>query len=322
MQNYKCKLCGAELFWNPDEGCLKCEYCESKYQPTDFEDATLDESVKDESIQDQYVNEDITEGMVLYSCKTCGGEVVALDTTMATICPYCGEAISITSKSVGNFRPDLLIPFSKIKDAMIEDFKKYVKRSFFTPKKFKQDSVIEKMQGLFVPFYLHSVTDHAKCRFNAEKTTTARRGDDRVTHHRVYDLAIISDGKLIRIPTDGAKKIDDQLMESLEPFNYSELSSYNPAYMAGFLAEQTDEEAEKMHLRAEVRAKEGMVEKAKGEFVGYTTMTIINEEHDITEHLTEYVMLPVWLLNISHNGKKIRETIEERNHDNKRNALS
>ena len=115
MQNYKCKLCGAELFWNPDEGCLKCEYCESKYQPTDFEDETLVESAKDESIQDEYTNQDITEGMVLYSCKTCGGEVVALDTTMATVCPYCGEAISITSKSVGNFRPDLLIPFAKPK---------------------------------------------------------------------------------------------------------------------------------------------------------------------------------------------------------------
>ena len=43
MQKYNCKECGAELYWDAVSSCLKCEYCESSYQPSDFEDLTIQE---------------------------------------------------------------------------------------------------------------------------------------------------------------------------------------------------------------------------------------------------------------------------------------
>ena len=304
MQNYKCKFCGAELYWNAEAGCLKCDYCESTYQPSDFDDATQSEVVITEKpMEPIYTNTTKEEKMVKYECKTCGGEVVTTETTMATICPYCGEAVSITSKSIGNFRPQLLIPFEQSKDSIIQAYKNYVNRSLLTPKSFKKENVVEKIQGLFSPFNLHTVCEHAKHRFSAETISTTRRGDDRITHHRVYDLAIIADGKFERIPTDGAKRLDDALMDSLEPFEYSALVPYNPAFMAGFLAEQIDEDDDKMSVRAEARSKSGMTEKAMAAFHGYQDLRLINEEHEVKEHIKEYVMLPIWLLNVKHGGE-------------------
>ena len=301
MQNYKCKFCGAELYWNTDEGCLKCNYCESTYQPSDFDDATQSEVIITEKpVEPIYTAASETEQMVVYECKTCGGEVVAMETTMATICPYCGEAISITSKSAGEFRPQLLIPFEKSKELIVQSYKDYVNRSLLTPRKFKKEHTIEKIQGLFSPFNLHTVVEHSKHRFSAETTSSSRRGDDKITHHRVYDLAIIADGKFKRIPTDGVKTLDNALMDSLEPFEYSALTPYNPAFMAGFLAEQIDEDDEKMSVRAEARSKNGMTEKARAAFRGYQDLRLINEEHEVKEHIKEYVMLPVWLLNVKH----------------------
>lgn len=305
MQNYNCKNCGAVLYWDVDEGCLKCEFCGMKYQPSDFEDYTdTTEEVKSEEVEQEYTNTEAQEDMSVYECKNCGGEIVTLKTTMATICPYCGEAVSITSKSAGAFRPELCIPFKKKKKAAMQIYKKYVDRSFLTPKKFKQENTLEKCQGLFAPFYLHTIDDHAKHRFEGERVSYRKSGDDRVTTHRVYELVMDASGRFERVPTDGSVRIDDAMMEAIEPFNYSECEAYNPAYMAGFAAEQTDDDKSRLDARAVARIEDGMRIKAQQAFSDYSTVTLKNESNDISNHTSEYVMMPVWLLNVNHNGKK------------------
>lgn len=306
MQNYSCKNCGAELYWDIQAGCLKCKFCESEYQVVDFEDKTLaDEPVNNESLDKDFVHSDnIDVGMSVYECKNCGGEVVALNTTMATICPYCSEAISITSKSVGDFRPELCIPFSKDKKAIIEIYKNYVNKSLLTPKEFKEQSTIEKIQGLFTPFYLHTMKDRAHHIFEGERVSSRRRGYDKVTRHDVYSLRINAEGQFERIPTDASVRISNQLMDSIEPFNYRDLKEYNPAYMAGFVAEQTDEDKENMNIRAETRAKSGMRERAQSAFTRYLGVRLISEDHNMLTHTSSYVMLPIWLLNVKHGARK------------------
>ena len=314
MQNYSCPTCGAQLYWDATKQCLYCHYCDSSFSPDDFGDKTAVAEdgqvpkVEAEKLSDNVVvSED--EDIVVYECKTCGGEVVAQRTTMATVCPYCGEAISVTTKSVGEFRPELVIPFSQEKKEAIALFKKYVKRSFLTPSAFKQDNILEKIQGLFVPFYLHTVVDNAEHRFKGEKVSSHRSGDDKVTTHKVYQLNINATGKFDKVPTDAAKGIENDLMDALEPFTYKELVEYNPAYMAGFLAEQRDEELDLLKERAKTRCEDGMNENARKSFVGYTALAQTHTNHKFCEHEAQYVMLPVWILNVKHHNKKYRFAI-------------
>lgn len=205
MQNYSCPTCGAQLYWDAKRQCLYCNYCDSAFTPEDFGDKTANTAdgkapqVEPEKLSDNVVLTE-TEEMVVYECKTCGGEVVAQRTTMATVCPYCGEAVSVTTKSVGEFRPELVIPFAKEKKEIVETFKQYVAKSFLTPKAFKQDNIVEKIQGLFVPFYLHTMEDRAQHTFLGEKVSAHRRGDDRVTKHDVYRLSLVATGKFDRLP--------------------------------------------------------------------------------------------------------------------------
>ena len=307
MQNYQCKTCGAELSWDPNAGCLKCQFCDSEFQVTDFEDATATtEEVASENVQEiEYSGVgDLEDGMVVYECNNCSGTVITQETTMATVCPYCGEAISITSKSVGEFRPKLCIPFAQSKKEIMELYKKYVSKSFLTPKAFKEESVVEKIQGLFAPFYLHTLTDKAKIIFTGEKCRSSKRGYDKVTTHDVYDLGIDAEALFEKIPTDASVRLDDQLMNALEPFNYEDIKDYNPAYMAGFLAEQTDDDKASLDVRAEERAKEGMRQSARQQLSEYSSLMQQMEHHDIVDHQSDYTMLPVWMLNVKHKDKR------------------
>ena len=43
-----------------------------------------------------------------------------------------------------------------------------------------------------------------------------------------------------KIPVDGSTRFDDDIMNSIEPFNYKELEEYNHAYLSGFFAEKYD----------------------------------------------------------------------------------
>ena len=315
MQNYACKNCGAVLYWDAHAGCLKCEFCDHTYQVSDFEDKTAIETKEpidqtaDEVKEVEYLNEDLAEGMVAYECKTCGGTVVTLKTTMADICPYCGEAISITSKSVGEFRPKMVIPFEKKKQDAINIFKQYVTKTSFVPKLFKQNYVIEKIQGLYAPFYLHNITDQANHLFGAETSTSVTSGNYRVTTHRVYDLTSTTKGTFTGIPTDASVRLDNKLMEAIEPYEYNDLKDYNPAYMAGYLAEQCDEDVTKMDEIAETKCKTAIDQEARGLFAGYGVLTTKSATHNIMNHSKDYCMLPVWVLNVKYNGKKYQYAI-------------
>ncbi len=223
---------------------------------------------------------------------------------MATICPYCGEAISITSKSAGNFRPERCIPFSKSKEEIIKLYKNYISKTVLAPKKFKEQHVVEKIQGLFAPFYLHSMDVDSSHIFNGEQISSRVSGDYKVTTHRVYNLKVNSTGSFRDVPTDASERLDNALMDSLEPFDYKDCKDYNPAYMAGFSAEQADVKKEELSARAEKRVSDGMSKKARETCNGYSAVSTISENNCITNHVTEYVMLPVWLLHIVHNDKK------------------
>jgi hypothetical protein len=186
----------------------------------------------------------------------------------------------------------------------MEIYKNYVSKSFLTPKEFKEQNTIEKIQGLFTPFYLHDLTNDASHTFSGEKVSSRKRGYDKVDTHNVYSLSIDAKGVFEKLPTDASVRIENSLMDAIEPFDYKDCKDYNPAYMAGFLAEQTDEDMEELNKRADTRSIQAMREKARAAFSGYSSVTQDNEDIRISNHSTQYVLLPVWLLNVKHGDKK------------------
>jgi len=303
MQKFNCHTCGAELYWDAEVGALKCKYCDSVFQPSDFEDATINaDPTVDTTIDAAYTNsqEAAIEGMVVYKCTNCGAEVVTSETTMATTCAYCGRAISLTNKSAGEFRPDKVLPFKITKEKATDIYKKYIKSSPLIPKLFSEEQTIQKMQGLYVPFFLHSANLDASCNIQAENIQSSRRGDDKVEHHSVYRIDLDMNGSYEKIPTDASKKIENKLMDNLEPFDLKVLTDFNPAFMAGYFAEQPDEKAEDTIDRASNRMESAMKEKMKEVAGNYSQKTMTSYRGDFLNKSAEYVMLPIWLLNVEY----------------------
>ena len=55
-------------------------------------------------------------GMTEYQCQSCGGAIYSDETTSATLCPYCGNAVILKGRLSGTLKPDKVIPFQKSKE--------------------------------------------------------------------------------------------------------------------------------------------------------------------------------------------------------------
>ena len=307
MQKYNCKNCGAELYWDSNAECLKCEYCDHEYQVSEFE--TMQEAKKDTSepeSADEYAkatdDSDSVE-LVVYKCSHCGAEIVTAKSTVATTCAYCGRAISMTDKLVDDFRPDVVIPFLIDEEKAREIYRDYTRKSRLTPKDFKTENIIKKMKGIFVPFWLHSFAIDSSTEVYGENTMSSRRGDDKIIHHHMYQVSLDTRGTFVNIPTDALKNLDNAMMDALEPFDYEKLEPFNPAYMAGFYAEEYGEDDKATITRATTRAQQTIDSEIFHAAGAYGIKRVQRSDSDLVNVESKYAMLPVWLLNVEYKKK-------------------
>ena len=308
MKKYNCKSCGAELYFDAVSQKLKCEYCETAFDPKEYEGAEHKEEQK-ESTQarelgeyDKAVDESVGE-LVLYTCSHCGAEIITGETTVATTCIYCNRAVIFAGKLEGSFRPDYVIPFVKTKNDVTETYKKLTKRASLLPKIFKEESTIEELKGVYMPFWIHSMNIEGKAEVEATTRRSWTTGDRRYTETSYYDVLREGVAEFGRIPTDALKRIDNELMHSLEPFNCEGLKSFSGAYLAGYYTEQYDESAEETIVRAKKRAEECVSGLLLANATGYDTRKIKKIQYNYLNEKSEYAMFPIWTLHTKYRGK-------------------
>ena len=295
----KCPACGAPIFLKPKTGQWECEYCGSSF--------SLDELKKHNNASSDKNNEKIAEEDKIiydsYKCQNCGAEIVADENTAATFCVYCGSVAILKSKLTGEFAPDIIIPFSKEKTDAEEAFVNLAKGRPLVPKSFTNKENIEKIRGVYIPFWLHNITVSGELNSRATKVSSWRSGDYSYTKTDYYELLRSGDVPFIRVPVDGSSKFDNAIMNSIEPFDYRKIVEYNHAYLSGFYAEKYDVIDKDTETEADSRALESTRDVMYANTSGFTTRSIIKDTLRATETNTEYALFPVWMVSVKYEGK-------------------
>ena len=113
--------------------------------------------------------EDELKGINLYTCQSCGGELIADENTGATNCPYCDNPVILKSSFSGDLRPDFVIPFKLDKKAAKAAMENHLKGKPFLPKVFKDQNHIDEIKGIYVPFWLFDCDTYSKYTFRGTK---------------------------------------------------------------------------------------------------------------------------------------------------------
>ena len=296
----KCPACGGKLIFEPSIGKWKCEYCKSEFE---LEALEKHEKHAGSKKNNEEVTEDKDTAYVEYHCQNCGAKIVADENTASTFCVYCGNTAILKSKLSGKFAPSRIIPFKKTKDEAINAFKSLYKGRPLMPKFFNDAKNIEKISGVYIPFWLFSFKNNLVVDANCKKITTWRVGDTVFTKTDSYKVARDVDMAFDNVPVDGSTRFDDDIMNSIEPFNYNEMVKYNHAYLSGFLAEKYDVESDKSKEIAIKRVHSSEDSVVDGSMLGYSVKTKTRNEYKDKETKTEYVLLPVWMVNVKYKEK-------------------
>ena len=313
--SYKCPSCDAPLAFTPKNGKVTCEYCGTEFEADVIEqlfskkeeDAAKQQAAEDAKwerrAESGEYSQDEIDAMRVFTCSSCGAELVADDNTMATECCYCGNPTMLPSRFTGDIRPDFIIPFKLTKKDAVAKLKEFYKGKDLLPDAFTANNRVEDIQGMFVPFWLFDTTANASAVYNATSDAVVTTSDEIITTTSHYRLDRSATMAFERVPADGSNRMQDEYMDSIEPFNYDEMVPFSSQYMAGYLADKYDVTAESVEPRITQRIESTCCDMLSGTTGGWDSCE--EENHFVIKEngTISYAMVPVWILTTRYQDK-------------------
>jgi len=305
----KCPCCNATLAFSGGSQQMKCEYCDNTFDLETvqaFAQSQLPEDVPqiqwDPEQTQQWSAQDQAQ-LRIFTCNACGGELITDDHTAATFCPYCANAAILPGRLSGGWKPEGVIPFKTTQEDARKAFLNLCKGKPLLPKFFTGTQQLEKITGLYVPFWLYDCQADLSGSYKATRIHTW--SDSRFIYTKTdhYLLRRQAAAGYSRIPMDGSSKMDDTFMESIEPYDYGAMVDFDTAYLSGFLADKYDVESKSGEERIKERVSNAMNDRLQSSFLGYATVLPASRQMNIHHSRAMYVLLPVWILNTKYNGK-------------------
>ncbi len=305
---YKCSSCGGALEFDSKTQKLICPYCGAVHDAAAYDAAAGGATAQQQaggasSWNMQSDNWNVGEdGLLTYVCENCGGEVVGDDTLASTSCPYCDSPIVRASQFSGSLRPDFIIPFKLDKKEAKAKLSRFVSGKKLVPKVFKDQKHIDEIKGVYVPFWVFDADVYGEVTYNA--TREQNNGAQIEVGH--FDVFRSGNMSFRNIPIDASTKMEDDLMDSIEPFNTNEAVPFTPAYLAGYMADKYDVSPQEGFVRADERIKKSVEEAMRNTVKGFNTATPVASNISMMQGQAKYALYPVWILNTTWQGKHYR----------------
>ncbi len=299
---YKCPNCDGGLIFNPKTQKFHCEYCMSSFSE---EELRREDSGIEKEAQQETKEEDQDVHMALYTCPSCGAEVVADETTTATFCYYCHNPIVLSARLEGEFQPDKVIPFTLDQKAATEKFLEWVGKRKFVPKAFFSKKQIEKISGIYFPYWVADCNVDAQMSANGTKVRVWCTGDIEYTetqHFRVErEGQVLFDG----ITKQALRKETEAWVENVRPFKLNEMKDFHEAYLLGFQAEKRNVERKDVEQEVLNEAEQNAKAMIKNSAVGYQSLQPHSLNANVKDTTWKYTLFPVWILTYRNKGDKV-----------------
>ena len=278
----KCPACGGNLVFSVENQALTCSFCGGVYSPEKLyllkTITPLDQETADETEEDKHE----------IICNSCGARIVAEKNTSATSCAFCGSPSVITQRLSKKFRPQYLIPFKITKEEALTKIDEFARGGDYVPRQFFKNMENKTVTGIYVPFWLMD----ARCDMHTMGTGYKEDFKCKDRYLVKSDINI----RLKNVPFDGAINMKDDLMEAIEPYDYTDVKEFNTSYLQGFYSQRYDLSVDKLSDRILARLQRYGKEAAAASLKGYDSFECgaCAVTPDIQEQ--RYVLFPVWFM--------------------------
>lgn len=329
---YKCPSCGAAMTFDSASQMLHCAQCGTRidvgtyeqqygalYEETQEEQDTPQSETSQTESAGSGAEQDGTEGpaqesgepydtmnMKVYHCQSCGAELLSDEYTSAVICSFCGNPSLVEDRLEGAYKPQYIIPFKIDRGQAKEIYRRWVKKGPLTPKALSLKSTIEKISGIYVPFWLYDYGAESQMTVKATRIRTRRSGNTEYIYTDHYHVFRDIEADFKGLPADASEKMQDDAMDKMEPYDYRGLADFKMPYLSGYLSERynfTDAEIEE---RAARRIRAYITEIARNTIIGYSSVAVLDNQIRLDKKSSHYALMPVWVLNCRYEGKEFQ----------------
>lgn len=301
---YKCPACSGPLKFQPESGKFKCEYCDNTYEKSYLD--TLDDNAYD-NLKEADKAEDFGRAdqgaQNVYSCPSCGAEIVTDATTAATLCYYCQNPVVLTGRLAADAKPDALLPFSLDKKQAKEKFFGWLKKKKYLPIGFVSEENLESATGVYYPYWLADYKTRGHFSGEGRIVTHSSTATHNITTTKIYSITRDGEIEFKNIERGALKKADRKLSDGVHPYDTGALADFEPSYLAGFMAEKRDVDSDEVKPSVEGEIKNYM-QPLLTAGTNYTTVS----GSTVTEFVGDrfrYTLLPAWVLTYKGKGSKI-----------------
>jgi DNA-directed RNA polymerase subunit RPC12/RpoP len=309
-KEYKCPNCNKAAEFDGSAQSVKCPHCDAELDITALADyqKEVESQAEDRFEWKTDSGETREEGsfgdLSTGACPSCGAEFVGDKNTIAMVCPCCGNAQTVQKGGDdAMLKPDYCIPFKLEKKSAVEALKQYCDGKRFLPDSFTKENQVEKIQGMYAPFWLFEAKAQARIRYKAVKVKSWSDGDYDYTKTDYY--SVVRDGSLNfeKMPVDGSDKLNNAYMDAVEPFDCSQLNNFQSECLAGYSAEKYDVDVEAGKEKANERIRNSIVKEFVSSVTGYSRVELESSAVNIESGKVSNALLPMWILNTKYNGE-------------------
>lgn len=293
----KCKSCGGNLVFSPQTQNLRCPHCLGTQQINS--QLCCPKHEIGEQSQRQSSWEEMNKVVL---CKNCGASVVFNKLESATKCPYCASALVVEAQTQPGLTPDAIIPFQFDKVEAAKRFVEGVKKKAFLPNKFKKQLPESEIQGIYIPTFLFDA--ESKSRFSGvlSEDRVVVRGQEREVVTRTFPISGNIDMQHKNVTIEASAQIDQNQLDALKPFDYSQFHEFDEAYLLGYCVENNDVDVESCKNDAREIMRDAIRSSILSKY-HYDRVQQLNVSTDFFDEQFSYGVLPTYRFNYKYKNK-------------------
>ena len=238
------------MSYSPEHEALYCDHCSNTKPLPKESDLVVEQSIA-EAMQMANTAKGFGVEMTAFKCTNCGAETAVPGDQPTFECPFCNSPnVNKNAHAQQVIQPSGLMPFKVDKKSALSKFKEWLKKGFFTPSDLKKAARLDKIHGIYLPFWTYDA--HTDSKWTAEagyyyyvsetytdsegKTQTRQVRKTRWVSTNGYYSHFFDDVLVI-----GSNGVTQRMIEKIYPFDLKEIVNYEGKYMLGWLSEGLSE---------------------------------------------------------------------------------
>ncbi len=282
----KCPSCNGALEYNPSHAKMECPYCGNTFAPKAVMQAPSRVQMQAKEPQIVYkTSDDAQETMEckVYTCTSCGGELMVNDVEVSTFCAYCGQPTVVFNRVSKELKPKYILPFTVPKEEAVRIIRNKFQSGYMVPNDIKNFEV-DRLCGIYVPYFLYNIY----C-YDLQILETSDGGTYGGRHLREAQCEYRG------IPVEASYHLNDNSSSLLGGFDFKQLKPFTPAYLSGFYADRYDINEQSAREATVKRVQKDFNSKIRGTVRGKVLRVLEQHPRQIIRN-HDYVLLPVWFM--------------------------